>query len=429
MDTVPRDRRRGIAGTVLVHKIAGAAAESGAPLQEVARLARLAADDVGSMGIALGACTLPAVGKPGFTLGESEIEVGLGIHGERGVKRMPLSMVDPLAEQVLDTIIADRRLERGQRVALLVNGLGGTTPMELSILARAAINGLRRRGIEVVRAWSGTFLSALDMPGFSISLLAVDEDRLKLLDAKTRASAWPGPGEVGGKTPISTASGRPAASTPIASGGIEPDPMGIEIRRIALAAADSLDAAEPKLTELDSVAGDGDLGASMKRAAEAIRAIPASSFSTAAAGLNAIAAALRRAIGGSSGPFYAVAMMRAARRLSGLSSIPTTQWAEAFVAAVDAVEELGGAHPGDRTMVDALRPAAEVFWSSANAKESGVEAWKAAVRAAEEGAEATRAMTPRLGRASYLGDRAKGHPDAGAAAVLEWMKTVERALS
>ena len=110
-DTVPRERRRGIAGTVLVHKIAGAAAEAGAPLEEVARLARLAAEDVGSMGIALDACTLPAVGKPGFSLGENEIKVGLGIHGERGVRRMPMTSVDRLAEQVLDTIVADRGLE------------------------------------------------------------------------------------------------------------------------------------------------------------------------------------------------------------------------------------------------------------------------------------------------------------------------------
>ena len=268
-DTVPRERRRGIAGTVLVHKIAGAAAEAGAPLEEVARLARLAAEDVGSMGIALDACTLPAVGKPGFSLGEND-EVGLGIHGERGVRRMPMTSVDRLAEQVLDTIVADRRLERGDRVVLLVNGLGATTPMELSILARAAINSLRRRGIEVARAWSGTFLSALDMPGFSLSVMAVDEGRLKLLDAATRAPAWPGLGEIGLQRPDTRAHGRGAHRAPLVPLDIEPDAVGREVRRAALAAADALDAAEPKLTALDSVAGDADLGASMKRAAQAI---------------------------------------------------------------------------------------------------------------------------------------------------------------
>jgi ATP-dependent dihydroxyacetone kinase len=428
-DIVPRERRRGIAGTVLVHKIAGAAAEAGASLEEVARLARLAAEDVGSMGIALGACTLPAVGTPGFSLGENEIEVGLGIHGEKGVRRTPMTSVDRLAEQVLDTIIADRRLERGDRIVLLVNGLGATTPMELSILARDAINGLRRRGMEVARVWSGTFLSALDMQGFSLSVMAVNEGRLKLLDAATRAAAWPGLGEIGLQRPDARAHDQTAHSAPPVSSDIEPDAVGRQVRRAALAAADALDAAEPKLTELDSVAGDGDLGGSMKRAAEAIRVLPPTSFSSGAAGLSAIAAALRRAIGGSSGPFYAVALMRAARALSGLSSVTTTQWADAFVTAVDAVAELGGAQLGDRTMLDALRPAAEAFRSSARAGESGIEAWTAAVRAAEDGVEATRTMTPCLGRASYLGDRAKGHPDAGAAAVLEWMRALGAAMA
>ena len=116
--------------------------------------------------------------------------------------------------------------------------------------------------------------------------------------------------------------------------------------------------------------------------------------------------------------------MRAARALSGLSSVTTAEWADAFVTAVDAVSELGGAQPGDRTMLDALYPAAEAFRSSARAGGSIVDSWKAAVRAAEAGVEATQTMTPRLGRASYLGDRARGHPDAGAAAVLEWLRAI-----
>jgi dihydroxyacetone kinase len=107
-----------------------------------------------------------------------------------------------------------------------------------------------------------------------------------------------------------------------------------------------------------------------------------------------------------------------------LSSVTTTQWADAFDTAVDAVAELGGAQPGDRTMLDALRPAAEAFRSSVRAGEPGIESWKAAGRAAEDGVEATRTRTPRLGRASYLGDRATGHPDAGAAAVLEWLLAI-----
>src|SRR6185436_5917628 len=152
--TVADDRRRGIAGTVLVHKIAGAAAAAGASLADVARLARAAAGELGTMGVALGACTVPAAGRPGFELGADEIELGLGIHGEAGVERAPMMPVDALVERLSATILADRGLRSGDRVALLVNGLGGTPPMELAIVTRHALAALRGRGLIVERAWT-----------------------------------------------------------------------------------------------------------------------------------------------------------------------------------------------------------------------------------------------------------------------------------
>ena len=193
-DTVPPDRRRGIAGTVLVHKITGAAAEAGLPLAEVAAIARNAAAQVGSMGVALGACTLPAVGKPGFALEGDEIEIGLGIHGEPGVRRAKIDSADALVSAVVTVIAEDRGLAAGQPVALLVNGLGATPPMELAVIQHAALADLRARGLQVARLWSGTLLSALDMPGFSLSVLPLDAQSMAYLDAPTTAPAWPGPG-------------------------------------------------------------------------------------------------------------------------------------------------------------------------------------------------------------------------------------------
>lgn len=204
-DTVPAERRRGIAGTVLVHKLAGAAAEKGLPLQEVARIARDAAAKLSSMGVSLGSCTLPAVGKPGFVLGETEIEVGLGIHGEQGVQRMPIASADALVQLVIETIEADGKLAGGNRVALLVNGLGATPPMELAIVARSAVARLEAKGIVVERAWAGTFLSALDMPGFSLSVMQVDDAALSLIDAPTEAGAWPRGGAVNRKRVLPSA--------------------------------------------------------------------------------------------------------------------------------------------------------------------------------------------------------------------------------
>ena len=418
-DTVPDDRRRGIAGTVLVHKLAGAAAEQGLSLQEVARIAREAAGNLSSMGISLGSCTLPAVGRPGFVLGDAEIEVGLGIHGEQGVRRMPIAPADELVKLVLETIEADGRLKSGDRVALLVNGLGSTPPLELAVVARSAVTRLEAKRVVVERAWAGTFLSALDMPGFSLSVMHVDDAMLNLMDAPTDAGAWPRGGvvnrnrvlpSVGVKTSVTAQSSVTVA--------------GERLRSAAERVAGALIAAEPKLTQLDSVTGDGDLGTSMVRGAEAILALPRQSFADISGGLMEMANAMRKAIGGSSGPFYATGLMRASRHLAGIEKPTAQQMAEAFVAAVLAVSELGGAKPGDRTMIDALHPAAATFRDKLAAGASADDAWRSALAAGIAGAEATTSMKPRLGRASYLGERAMGHPDAGAVAVSIWLEAI-----
>ncbi|MFJ1311680.1 dihydroxyacetone kinase family protein [Agrobacterium sp. P15N1-A] len=418
-DTVPDDRRRGIAGTVLVHKLAGAAAEQGLPLQEVARIAREAAGKLASMGISLGSCTLPAVGRPGFVLGDAEIEVGLGIHGEQGVRRMSIASADELVKLVLETIEADGRLKSGDRVALLVNGLGSTPPMELAVVARSAVARLEAKGVMVERAWAGTFLSALDMPGFSLSVMHVDDAMVNLIDAPTDAGAWPRGGAVNRNRVLPSAGVKKSVTAEIRITA-----AGERLRSAAERIARALIAAEPILTQLDSVTGDGDLGTSMVRGAEAILALPGESFADVSGGLMAMANAMRKAIGGSSGPFYATGLMRASRHLAGIEKPTAQQMAEAFVAAVLAVSELGGAKPGDRTMIDALHPAAETFRDKLAAGASADVAWRSAAAAGIAGAEATTSMKPRLGRASYLGERAIGHPDAGAVAVSIWLEAI-----
>ena len=415
-DTVEPGRRRGIAGTVLVHKVAGAAAAAGLPLEAVLAEAEAAAADLVSMGVALGACSLPGASQPGFTLGEAEIELGLGIHGEQGVRRAPAQPADQVVDSLLDTLLADSGLGRDDRVALLVNGLGGTPPMELTIVARRALAVLRDRGLRVERAWAGAFMTALEMPGCSLSLLRLDEARLARLDAGTEAPAWPGTGRLAPRQMrrLSTAMDTVPA--------VAPGPFAPALRAAALSAAAALEAAEEQLTRLDSHAGDGDLGASMTRAAAALRALPQEAWADPVTALTAMGQALRRAIGGSSGPFYATALLRAARQL-GASPDPAA-WSAAFSAGVAAMAELGGARPGDRTMLDALHPAATAFEAALAEGHPLPEAWQAALAAAEAGAAATAEMLPRLGRAAYLGQRALGVPDAGASAVLVWMRAL-----
>ena len=340
-DTVEPERRRGIAGTVLVHKVAGAAAAAGLPLEQVAREARSTAAALGTMGVALGPCTVPAAGRPGFTLGDDEVELGLGIHGERGVERTTLRRADDLVDTILATILTDRELHHGERVALLVNGLGGTPPMELAIVARRAMAVLRERGLSVVRAWSGNLLTALEMPGMSLTVLPVDDVRLQRLDAPIAAPAWPGDGRIGSARRIVAG---PAAA-PEAVSLRPPSPGDEMIRRCALAVATALEQAEAHLTELDAAAGDGDLGASMTRGAAAIRALPETAWSAPpSVVLSRIADALRRAIAGSSGPFYATALLRAAKTLP---ETPTAaDWSAALAAGTDAIHGAGRRQAG-----------------------------------------------------------------------------------
>ncbi|MDK8265682.1 dihydroxyacetone kinase family protein [Pseudomonas oryzihabitans] len=418
--TVAPERRRGIAGTVLIHKLAGAAAAAGRPLAEVAALARAASAELRSMGVALGACTVPAAGHPGFQLADDEVEWGLGIHGEQGVQRGPRLGADGTVARLLDTLIEDGGYPAGTRLALLVNGLGATPPLELALVSRAALSQLRQRGLVVERAWTGTFLSALDMPGCSLSLLPVDEARLALLDAPTRARAWPGDGRVPAAPTLLPAPAAAAETTPRT-----PGPLAERLQATADAVVASLLANEARLTELDSRAGDGDLGTSLARGAEAMRALPASVWYTPASALAATGQALRRAIGGSSGPFYACALIRAAQLLDRVERPTLAQWAQALDGGVQALAELGGAQPGQRTMLDALRPAADALLAAAQAGASPAQAFAAALAAARQGAEATAEMLPAQGRASYLGERVRGIPDGGAVAVVCWLEALE----
>lgn len=424
-ELVAKERSRGIAGTVLVHKIAGAAAESGLPLADVARLARSAAEDVATMGIALGACTVPAAGKPSFELGDDEIEFGLGIHGEKGIRRTTIESADAIVSEIVDTLLKDMAASKTSHVALMVNGLGATPPMELSIVARKALSLLRERGCRVSKAWVGNFMTALEMPGCSISLLPLDEDRISLLDTASGASAWPGPGDIADQRNVLPVA-RPAETTGTVAP--EPGPLTPVLRQTVLAVAEALEKAEAHLTELDSLAGDGDLGASMERGAKALRALPDTAYANPETLFVATANTLRRMIAGSSGPFYAAALMRAAHSLAGAEAPDASQWDGAFVEAVNSVPDIGGAKRGDRTMYDALAAALDAWRAARSEGRSGTDAWQAAATAAREGANATANMKPKLGRASYLGDRAVGNPDGGAVAVAIWMEAIAEAI-
>ncbi|WP_066951643.1 dihydroxyacetone kinase subunit DhaK [Microtetraspora fusca] len=428
--------RRGIAGTVFVHKVAGAAAEAGLPLAEVRREAEAAAAAVGSMGVGLSACTVPAAGRPGFELGPDEVELGLGIHGEPGVRRTAVAPADVVVDTLLDRITADLGLTPGDRVALLVNNLGGTPLMELQIVARRAVRRLAEQGFRPERVWTGSFLTALEMAGCSMSVLRVDDRLLDRLDAPVSAPAWPAahlgrvrpePLRVPG-TPAP--SGVPAAGSRPAAAAAGGPPLRRVLERVVEEVCAALIAAEPELTAMDQAVGDGDLGISLTRGADAVRReFPGYGTEDPAAVLRALSATLRRALGGTSGPLYAVLLLRAAAVLEEAGGDPTPRdWARALAEGARAVSELGGAEVGDRTMLDALVPAADALRQALDGGAEPCGALSAAVEAARKGTAATAAMTPRRGRSSYLGERAVGRVDPGAEAVAIWLEVVSRTL-
>jgi dihydroxyacetone kinase-like protein len=182
--------RRGIAGTIFVHKIAGAKAESGAELNEVKQTAEKVIANVRSMGMALSPCIVPAAGKSSFTLEENEVEIGMGIHGEPGTHREELKTADEIADHLLGKIMEDMPLEADNEVAVMINGLGGTPLMELYIVNRRVSEVLTEKGINIVRTYVGNNMTSLEMAGFSITVLKLDEELKELLLAPADTPAF-----------------------------------------------------------------------------------------------------------------------------------------------------------------------------------------------------------------------------------------------
>jgi dihydroxyacetone kinase len=418
---------RGLAGTVLVHKLVGAAAAEGKSLAEVAATGRAVVKALATMGLSFSAGTSPSVGKPSFVLGEDEMELGLGIHGEPGVRRTKVQSADELTETLLVEILKHGKFGDAKRVVVMVNNLGATTEMELAIVVRHAVPFLEREGFTVERVYAGTFLSSLEMAGISISVLGVSDEWLRWLDAPTTAPAWPNAmKQRPGKRDASIAANFGSSVDTVSSAGAQTE-TGKKLMRAIEAACKALIDAEDELTEMDRITGDGDLGVSVRRAAEAVLgAVDSYPLDDVPATLKALGQTLQREMGGSSGPLYGVLFLRCGNVLEGFGSIGAAQWVFAIEQGCQAISELGGAKPGDRTMLDALDSFVRSLKNAGGALSRDV--LLAAVQAAEDGVEATAPMKPRLGRSSYLGERVLGHPDPGAKAVAVWLRAASEAL-
>lgn len=434
--------RRGLSGTVFVHKLAGAAAKMGKDLVTLVKMSNALMNEqkIGTMGIAIKPCTLPGQKDTLREWKENEMEVGLGIHGEPGVRKCAQQDVPSLCHLLIDTIIENSSvglsLQQGSKSVLMVNNLGTTTSMELYVVAKYAVKTLQAKKIAVERVMVGSFMTALDMTGFSLSLWNSngDSEMLALFDAPTTAPAWTyspfdvlqstitGPFIAAQATETQRTFKRPSMLSD----------TGSELEKCILAVCTSLIENEAQLTSWDTKVGDGDCGVTLKNAAEAIKAdlIARYPLNDAAQTLRALADSVSRSAGGTSGVLYVIFFTAGSVFLESCDSVDRVAWTEAFRAGVSAVQKYGGAKEGSRTMVDAFVPILKAVDSSSG--KNGAELALIAASAAQEGANATAQMSTKqaFGRAGYVDEKSSaGIPDPGAKAVAIWMQAIADTLT
>lgn len=419
--SAPADRaheRRGIAGDVVVFKVAGAAAAEGLDLDAVEELARRANDRTRTLGFAFAGCTLPGADAPLFTVAPGSMALGLGIHGEPGINEAPLGTADEVADRLVDGVLAEQPERRDGyqgRVAVLLNGLGGTKYEELFVVYRRVAERLVAAGLTVVAPLVGEHVTSLDMAGLSLTVTFLDEDleRLWLAPADTPALH---------RSARRSVERRTISSLPAVGERVEPGaPPSRAAGAFVVAGLRELVATatehEARLGDLDAVAGDGDHGRGMVLGASAAAAA-AEELAVRGAGLRTLLVGAGTAwsdgAGGTSGALWGGALTAAGGALTDEAGAD----ADAVVAAVEqgaeAVLRLGGARPGDKTLVDALVPFVTTLRERHSGGASLGEAWREAAQAAHDAAEATSGLGARLGRARTHGDRSKGHPDPGA---------------
>lgn len=408
-------KRRGIAGNIVVFKIAGAAAEAGLGLEAVERIARRANERTVSFGVAFRGCTLPGAGGPLFTVPEGHMALGLGIHGEPGIREEPVASASDLARLLVGTLMEERP-EDAARVGVILNGLGATKQEELFVLWTAISTLLEDAGLDVVDPEVGEFVTSLDMQGCSLTLLWLDEELEPYWRAPCDSPAFrKGAGVTAGIAagPLNEESAAvafpPASDLSRASGQC--------ISHLLAAIATMLKAAEDELGRIDAVAGDGDHGQGMRRGSAAACDAAEKAVAAGAGAASVLAAAgdawADRA-GGTSGALWGLALRTWGSAFSDEQAVTPQAVIRGGRLALEAVMRLGGAKPGDKTMVDAFLPLVETLENTAASGQTNDAAWTSAAEQALDAAKATAPLSPKLGRARPLAERSIGHPDAGA---------------
>lgn len=420
--------RRGIAGDLPVFKIAGAAAAQGWSLDEVERVTRHANDRTFTIGVAMSGCTLPGADAPLFTVPEGSLAIGLGIHGEPGLSEVPLGTAQEVADDLVDRLLAAFPDQAGDRVAILVNGLGATTYEEQFVVFARVADRFEAEGFTLVEPEVGEHVTSLDMAGLSVTAMLLDDELEPLWRAPVDTPAFRR-GSLGSTTSAPPRRGPlPQQAGAERTAGAEPSQRAAAVALARLDdVVDALKENEAELGKLDAVAGDGDHGQGM-----VLGAVGAADrgHEAAAAGvglgtlLREVGEAWAESAGGTSGALWGAALVAAGERLGDTDAPSAADVAEAVSAAVGAMKDMGKAELGDKTLMDAAVPFAEALAERVGAGEDLATAWSAAAARATEAAEATAQLQAKKGRAKTHGDHSVGHADPGATSFALVCRTV-----
>lgn len=411
---------RGIAGALLICKILGGAAAAGKPLAEVAELGRRAAARTFTLGACTSGCTLPGAVEPLFTVEPGQLAVGLGIHGEPGIEMQQQGTPTELAQRLLSAVLAHEPTTGeggyGKRAAILVNSLGGCSYEELFILYAKICELVHGTDLTLVAPVVGEQLTSLDMVGVSLSTMYLDEELEALWSAPVRTASLQR-GEVPAMATelIDTPQERAVEAGVTAVASPASQELAGTVCAALACAADAVIENEQRLGALDQVGGDGDHGRGIVRGLVAARDA-AHAAAERGAGLrtvlDAAGAAWSDKAGGTSGALWGRALEAFAATVDD-EFVPTDRTlVSGLTAALDAVVDLGGARPGDKTMVDAMEPFVATFVAAADAPFA--QTWAEATAVAERAAEGTADLVATKGRARTHGDKTLGTPDPGA---------------
>ncbi|PHD62061.1 dihydroxyacetone kinase [Bacillus toyonensis] len=426
--------RRGVAGVILVHKIAGAAAEAGMDLGAVKAVAEKAAANVRTIGLALTSCTVPASGSPTFTLAEDEMEYGVGIHGEPGIKREKTMSADELANRMTNDLIKDLGVKDGEEIALLVNGFGGTPLQELYLFNNAVTRELAARNIKINRVFVGNYMTSIDMAGMSLTVMKLDDDLKTLLSKECNTPAFKVDGPVESVEYVNVLE---EAEEKEVSFEIETAEEYAVIKDNVITLnnmiylvdkmSDIIIKNEVPFCELDTHAGDGDFGMSVAKGFKQLKrewhSIVEQENVTIGSFLDGCSMIIMEHCGGASGPIWGGAFRAASKAAGEKRELTVKEFAEMLQAALQGIQSIGersfgrGAVVGDKTLVDALAPCVDSWLNSASNEEDMKTAFEKGAEAAVKGAEYTKEIVARMGRAGTVGERSLGYPDAGAHAL------------